>query len=281
MSNAFLLTRQWRDTRDGVALDFWWATDQGPCWTQITGQEIVFFVARAQAQTIARLLQGLRRWRMAQVDLKTFDNQPVNALYFFSQRTARDAQQRLDQANLNYWEADIRPPDRYLMERFVTAAAQLSWPEPGGESHFATSKLLLNKPLLNKPLLNKPLLNPRISPAEYHPQLRLVSLDIETSMDAKQLYSIAERRDSAHVAFMIDERVVDDVDVRSGVFYFRYDKQCRLALFDWLQVSDTDVLLGWNLVQFDLWVMENRCKQQVIELQLGRAGRAIHRRQEA
>lgn len=281
MLNAYLLTRQWRDTRDGIALDFWWATDQGPCWTQITRQEIVFFVARSDAQTVTALLQGLRSWRMAQVDLKTFDNQPVNALYFFSQRTARDAQQRLDQANLNYWEADIRPPDRYLMERFVTAAAQLSWPEPGGESHFATSKLLLNKPLLNKPLLNKPLLNPRISPAEYHPQLRLVSLDIETSMDAKQLYSIAVWSDSAHVVFMIDERVVDDGDERDGVFYYQNEKQCLLAFFDWLQVSDPDVLIGWNLVQFDLWVMENLCKKQGIELQLGRAGQAIHWRQEA
>ena len=43
MLNAFLLTRQWRDTREGIALDFWWATEQGACWTQITQQEIVFF----------------------------------------------------------------------------------------------------------------------------------------------------------------------------------------------------------------------------------------------
>ncbi len=43
MTNAFLLTRQWRDTREGVALDLWWATEQGSCWTQITGQDVVFF----------------------------------------------------------------------------------------------------------------------------------------------------------------------------------------------------------------------------------------------
>jgi DNA polymerase-2 len=270
MSNAFLLTRQWRDTRDGVALDFWWATDQGPCWTQITGQEIVFFVARAQAQTIARLLQGLRRWRMAEVELKTFDNQPVNALYFFSQRTARDAQQRLDQANLNYWEADIRPPDRYLMERFVTAAAHLSWSESDRE--------LETEPGYSNP--SKPVLNPRISPAEYHPQLRLVSLDIETSMDAKQLYSIAVWSESAQTVFMIDENAVDEGDERDGVFYYKNEKQCLLAFFNWLQMCDPDVLIGWNLVQFDLWVLESLCQKKGIELQLGRAGQSVHWRQE-
>lgn len=45
MPEAFLLTRQWRDTREGVLLDFWWATDEGPLWTQTSGQEVVFFVA--------------------------------------------------------------------------------------------------------------------------------------------------------------------------------------------------------------------------------------------
>ena len=49
MPQAFLLTRQWRDTREGVVLDFWWATEQGARWTQTLGQEVVFFIARADA----------------------------------------------------------------------------------------------------------------------------------------------------------------------------------------------------------------------------------------
>ncbi len=98
MLNAFLLTRQWRDTREGIALDFWWATEQGACWTQITQQEIVFFVLRKDAETIQTLFSGLRAWRMAEVVLKTFRNHPVNALYFKSQRSSRDAQEILAQA---------------------------------------------------------------------------------------------------------------------------------------------------------------------------------------
>src|SRR5690606_5583827 len=82
-------------------------------------------------------------------------------------RTARDAQQLLDQAAIPYWEADIRPPERYLMERFVTAAAQLTLAEASATG--------------------KPPLNPRIAPSEYRPALRMVSLDIETSMHARPL----------------------------------------------------------------------------------------------
>src|SRR5690606_35332817 len=122
-----------------VLLDFWWATDEGPLWTQTSGQEVVFFVARSDAAQVGTLLRPLRQWRSAEVGLKTFQNQPVNALYFRSHRTARDAQQLLDQAAIPYWEADIRPPERYLMERFVTAAAQLTLAEAS-----ATGKPPLN-----------------------------------------------------------------------------------------------------------------------------------------
>src|SRR5690606_30804182 len=167
MPHAFLLTRQWRDTRDGVALDFWWATDNGPVWTQITGQEIVFFVRRDQTPLISSLLRGVRQWRTAEVPLKTFESHAVDAVYCRSQRSAREARQRLDKAAIPYWEADIRPPDRYLMERFVTAGAHLELAEP---EDFVPAGAHLN---------------PRITPADYRPPLRTVSLDIETSMDAR------------------------------------------------------------------------------------------------
>ena len=173
MTNAFLLTRQWRDTREGVALDLWWATEQGSCWTQVTGQEVVFFMLREQAAQIQPLINRLRQWRMAEVELKTYLNKPVNALYFKSHRGARDAQDIVKQNDIPFWESDIRPPERYLMERFVTAGAQLNVPAQTSAQ--------------------QPIMNPRIAPLAdeqslWRPALRMFSLDIETSMDAKQLY---------------------------------------------------------------------------------------------
>src|SRR5690606_24320066 len=91
-TNAFLLTRQWRDTRNGVVLDLWWATESGSCWTQVTGQEVVLFVRRDQAAQIFQSLNSLRHWRMAEINLKTFHDHAVNAIYFRQHRVARDAQ---------------------------------------------------------------------------------------------------------------------------------------------------------------------------------------------
>src|SRR5690606_3997429 len=97
MASAFLLTRQWRDTPQGVCLELWWASDQGPIFTQITHQEVVFFARREDATAIHHALGGIQ-YRRGAVELKTFNNEPVDALYFKSQRASRDAQTRLTNA---------------------------------------------------------------------------------------------------------------------------------------------------------------------------------------
>src|SRR3546814_19184239 len=66
----------------------------------------------------------------------------------------------------------IRPPERYLMERFITAPVWF-----GGTK--AAEGLLLDAQMKPAP--------------EYRPPLRLVSLDIETTAQG-DLYSIADRK---------------------------------------------------------------------------------------
>jgi DNA polymerase II len=271
MLNAFLLTRQWRDTPNGIALDFWWATEKGACWTQITAQEIVFFVEQQSADKIKPLLNNISAWRMLDVELKTFRNQPVNAIYFKSTRAAREAQDIFTQHAIDFWEADIRPHERYLMERFITAAAEID------------DSLALAKPLNTQ---QKPLMNPRLLPSQYRPNLKTVSLDIETTMDAEQLFSVAVWAEGERKVFMVGEGAAafkntsetkcTDLDLQ----YYADQKSCIQAFIDWLHSYDPDILIGWSLVQFDLWVLESICKKLGIEFAIGRGKQSTHWRQE-
>lgn len=261
MLNAFLLTRQWRDTREGIALDFWWATEQGACWTQITGQEMVFFALRKDAEKITKKLAGIRAWRMAEVDLKTFRNLPVNALYFKSQRSARDALDLLVREGIHFWEADIKPHERYLMERFINAGAYIDIAE-NFDKFSASDK-------------SKPILNPRLIPSDIRLPLKMVSLDIETSMDAKQLFSIAVWAEHDRKVFMVGECENSD-----SVIFCATQKICIQTFLEWLAVYDPDILIGWSVVQFDLWVLETLCQHENISFALGRGYQSAHWRQE-
>lgn len=256
---GFLLTRHWRDTPSGVCLEFWWATEQGPVCTEVPAQEVVFFVPRALAQSVNTALASVPQWRMAQVPLASFTHQAVNAVYFKQHKQARRAQSLLTDAAIPYWEADIRPPERYLMERFITATAFIHTSPPGQVRLQAADN------------------------SHYRPQMRCISLDIETSFDAKQLYSIGVCGEDIQQVWMVtppgvktniiatpDRPIIECADTR----------QLLNTFLHWLQDYDPDILIGWNIVQFDLWVLEQIAKREQVPWLLGRNKHTCQWRQE-
>ena len=72
MTPGFLLTRQWVDDRDGVRLDFWLATAQGPMPVSIHRQQALFFIRQADAATITDLLVSIRGVSIKPLQLLTF-----------------------------------------------------------------------------------------------------------------------------------------------------------------------------------------------------------------
>ena len=228
-----LLSRQWRDVAGGVAIDFWFATAEGPLCAHITGEQSVFFLPAEQWPEAERLLAGERGFTSGEPELRDFSRCPVRALYFAGHRQAREASRRLAEAGLEPLEADLNPADRYLMERFITGAATLEGTVERAGGH-------------------RVMRSPRLRPADYRPALRTASIDIETAMEGLELYSIAvhgtgpggveERR-----VFLRGPGTGQDV-----VQAFPTDRAVLLAFLDWLAAFDPDVITGWNVINFDL-----------------------------
>lgn len=108
---GYLLTRSWRDTPRGVQLTFWGATEAGPVRLVIEEQEPVCFIDRTQSLTLPA---GARREPRK---LRLLGGGPVDVLYFRQQRDL----QALRKSGVLLAESDVKPADRYLMERFVLA----------------------------------------------------------------------------------------------------------------------------------------------------------------
>jgi hypothetical protein len=66
MTPGFLLTRQWVVDKDGVRLDFWLSTPDGPMSVSIHGQQALFFIR--QAATAAACARVAEEARMRLID---------------------------------------------------------------------------------------------------------------------------------------------------------------------------------------------------------------------
>ena len=239
MPEGFVLTRQWLEKPDGQDLVFWLATDSGPVKVVIENHESVFFLPLPQIPAARRILGDKPRWRDAAVPLRDFQQTAVHACYFTSQKDLNVARSRLWQANVQPLEADVRPTDRYLMERFITGAMSVE----------GDAEVLDGLPVYR---------NPRLLPVEYIPQLLVVSLDIETSYTENILYSIAVSGLNLAKVFMVLDSLPPDhgdpaLDERPDYLESVATEAALIERFlEWFAVLDPDVVIGWNVVGFDL-----------------------------
>lgn len=252
---GFILSRQWHDTDSGVELEFWLHTDSGPVQLRITHQEVIFFIARsAEAQLQPNL--GLQLgWRVEPLKLASPQNQPVSGVYCKQHKRARDIASRLKRT-MPVWESDVRPTERFLMERFIKSSLVVSGPAINNNGY-------------------RSFIDPKVRPAPaLQPNFKVISLDIETDMQAAQLYSIAVYGANERRVFMVGEAAPADAGDEFELHSFENEKQCLQQFFAWLQNYDPDVLIGWSVVAFDLWVLEKICRRLHINYSLGRAGKA-------
>src|ERR1035441_8171381 len=119
MTEVFLLTDGWSDMQGKNILKFWGiSNDKGPVEIRISNSPPLFFVLRDAEIT------GLSiPYRRKNVILKNFNSEPVDALYFNTQRDLLLGAEYLCKLKIPVYESDIDPARRYLMERYIYAQA--------------------------------------------------------------------------------------------------------------------------------------------------------------
>ncbi|WP_416140389.1 DNA polymerase II [Halomonas sp. HK25] len=247
---GFILTRHWEDTPRGTEITLWLATDDGPLEVCLPPQPSVAFLPVEQRERAEVLLVGEPGATLRDLALSDFHHRPVLGLYCPQHRQLLRLDRRLRDAGVELLEADIRPPERYLMERFITAPVRVIG-RPDGQGRLVEARL-------------------RPSP-EYRPRLRTVSLDIETS-GRGELYSIGLEGGEQRQVYMLGPANgnPDELDFRLDYCDSRAELLERLNA--WVAEHDPDAIIGWNLVQFDLRVLREHAERLGVPLRLGRGG---------
>jgi len=241
-TDGFLLTRQWSDTSSGIQLNFWFYSTHTPIHVVITGQQAICFIRQNSPLKIASA-------QRKPLKLKALDHHTVDGLYFSQQKDLNQLREHLSHDKQHLLESEIKPTERYLMERFVTAGVQIK-----GEAIDKRGYVEIH--------------NPKIKPADINPTLRWLSLDIETEDLRGKLYSIAVTTASSEQVFMAKAPL--EQSRRNDIQWCTTQKNTLQTCFEWINQYDPDVLVGWNITAFDLDFIAWKCRQLGIAFNLGR-----------
>ncbi len=260
-TDIFILTGEWQDLprrreqpQGGHVLRYYGiSAELGTVEVWVDRQKPLFFIPRGVA-----LPSGIAPAARKPVELRNFAGQPVDALYFPTWRALRAAANILKTHAIPTYEADIKPERRYLMERFINAQATV---EGSAERR---GQLTVFR-------------NPRLNPCEVTPAFVVASLDIETGVESDRLYSIAVHLsrpggEEQSQVFMLG-RPAHDAD--PFVSFYSTEPELLRAFLHWFQTADPDLIIGWNVIGFDLAFLERKSRAWGIPLNLARSNRPI------
>jgi DNA polymerase-2 len=234
---GFPLTRTQRDTPAGVEYQFWLTTNDGAERVTVVGDRPLCFVKESDESKIRALLADIQGWELKPLALKDFAKSTVLGLYCQTLQCYWESVRILGDAGVALMEEDIRPIDRYLMERFIRTGAQLVQGRLGDE----------------------------LKACDYSPKLSMLSIDIETTLNADKILSVAMQMGSLETVLFNGEAPA-----------LGYCESCEgeadllIKMVDRIIQWDPDLIIGWNLIGFDLRVLETRAQAHSLSLKLGR-----------
>ena len=184
--------------------------------------------------------------RVVATDLRTFAGEPVSRVEVGLPQDVPPLRARLAQAGVECLEADLRFAYRYLIDRGIR----------GG--------FTVDGPFERRPGVGRVYRNPELRPACFAPRLRVLGLDIETSIDGSRLYSVAMAGEGGERVLMVSSEPV------AGAEAVPDERALLERVLAHLRDVDPDVLTGWNVCDFDLNALLRFCHRAGLRCALGR-----------
>jgi DNA polymerase-2 len=191
---------------------------------------------------------ALRASKPLPTDKRTFDGAPVACVSVNVPSEVPALRDQLHAAGIDTFEADVRFAARYLIERGIKGGCEIE-----GDAAIAAGGLIFD--------------NPVVRPAEVNVDPRVLSFDIETDAKGERLLAISLYGPGVDKVLIVDgsDRRMPDRAERCA------NELAALEAFEArVRSADPDVITGWNIVDFDLSVLERISVRLGHSLSLGR-----------
>ncbi len=190
----------------------------------------------------------LAKFDYENTDLLNFDKETMTKIIIDNTQEQSYLRSRFLDENIGCFEADIRLVMRFLMDNEIKASMNI-------EGDFKKDQFV-----------DRVYQNPKLEGIDWVPKLKILSFDIETSMDAKQIFSI-----SLYTGDYSNVLIVSKNKNLKGADSLNNEKELLMAFKQKVSELDPDIITGWNLVDFDLDILQKKFQEHKIPFTLGRS----------
>lgn len=258
LKSGFVLSAQAHDTSHGLQYEIWFASDSGPIKAISDNETALFFIKSADAKKAHDILTAESlSFLIKPLTLKNFQQHTMCGCYFKSLKHFYSASKVLKSHGIILFEDDIRPIERYLMERFIKGGAWLTGKLVEHENY----NVLLNAKLKAN--------------ADYTPILSKLSLDIECN-ESGVLFSVGLVGCGLDCVIMIGEPEHHEPALEYTIIWCEDEVALLKQLVALINQCDPDIIIGWNVIEFDFSVIYERSEALGVKLLLGRGNLPLY-----
>ena len=240
---GFLLTPTYRVVNGRPEVHLYGVLESGEPCLIIDDRTRPHFFIRADGADIARTL-GVQ---VQPSELRSLQGDPVASITVGVPGDVPPLRRKLEERGVVCFEADVRFAYRYLIDRGLRGAFEVA-----GASQ-------------SQPRLGRVFRNPELRPAHWQPALKVLSIDIETSLNGAQLFSIALHTREFSRVLLVGHQLVEHAEPVHS------EKAAIRRFLEYVEVLDPDVITGWNVVDFDLAVLARMARRYGLRFVLGRS----------
>ncbi|MEM7357149.1 MAG: DNA polymerase II, partial [Acidobacteriota bacterium] len=213
-----------------------------------------FYIAAQDRERAARL--GAERI----VDSRrvNFAGEPVARVELDRPPDTPALRDRLLYGGVRSYEADVRFAMRFLIDRGIKGTLAIDGPWKKGER------------------IDRIYANPRLEPADWTPELSVLSIDIETDPTIRKLLSIALHGCGAAEVLLLAQ---PGSEVPEGAEPFTSERPLLKRFCERVRQLDPDILTGWNVVDFDFRVLFEMARRRGLVLDIARGAGPVYLRE--
>ncbi|MCO4786956.1 DNA polymerase II [Marinomonas atlantica] len=240
---GYIVSRHSQDEKGRLDIHYYVKTDEGTVKVAIANPETLFFT-NAPLEALATDVPGIQS---EETRLKSFSHDTVNVVRCQSLLLQQQMVALVKKQGYLVYEEDIKPEDRYLMERHIRGqVAFVGVPDASGATYTQA----------------------KLKAGDYQPDWRVWSLDIETSVSRNELLSIGVTSGDRKVVLVV---TTEPAQIEN-VYTFTDERKLLMAFIKFVRKHAPDIIIGWNVIGFDLMFLDQRFRALGIKPTLGVQG---------
>ncbi|PYQ10182.1 MAG: DNA polymerase II [Acidobacteria bacterium] len=187
--------------------------------------------------------------RQAPTDWSSLSGEPVVRVEIPTPPDTVPLRDRLQAAGIPCYEADVRFAIRYLIDHGLRGGVAIEGSARGGNR------------------VARVFDEPSLSACDFRPQLKVLSLDLETDLRGSHILAAALHGPGMEEVLLSAPTAPSRPE---AAVFCGNEKNLLLRLAETIRHYDPDILTGWNVIEFDLTVLQQRAQAHHLTLDLGR-----------